>query len=79
MHHDFFIYSSVDGHLGCLHVLSIINSAAINTEVPVSFSNMVFSGLCSVVGLLGHITLDINHNKILVDPPPREMEIKINK
>ena len=26
-----FIYSSVDEHLGCFHVLAIINSAAINT------------------------------------------------
>ena len=27
----FFIYSSVNGHLGCFHVLSIMNSAAMNT------------------------------------------------
>ena len=26
----FFIYSSVNGHLGCFHVLSIMNSAAMN-------------------------------------------------
>ena len=27
MYHSFLIYSSADGHLGCFHVLAIINSA----------------------------------------------------
>ena len=30
MYHIFFIHSSVDGHLGCLHVLTIVNSAAVS-------------------------------------------------
>ena len=30
MYHIFFIYSSVTGHLGCFHVLAIVNSAAVN-------------------------------------------------
>ena len=30
MSHIFFIYSSVDGHLGCFHVLAIVNRAAMN-------------------------------------------------
>ena len=33
----FFIYSSVNGHLSCFHVLAIMNSAAMNVEVHVSF------------------------------------------
>ena len=32
-----FIHSSVDGHLGCFHVLGIVNSAAIITGIHISF------------------------------------------
>ena len=42
MYHIFFIHSSLDGHLGCLHVLAIVNSAAMNIEIHVSFSIVVF-------------------------------------
>ena len=43
IYHIFFIHSSVNGHLGCFHVLAIINSAAVNTRVPISFQITVFS------------------------------------
>ena len=53
MYHSFFIHSSVDGHLGCLHVLAIINSAAMNTEVHVSFSILVSSRYMPRRGIAG--------------------------
>ena len=36
MYHSFLIHSSTDGHLGCFHVLAIINSAVMNIVVHVS-------------------------------------------
>ena len=51
--HNFFIHSSVDGHLGCFHVLAIVNSAAMNIGVHVSFQTMVFSGCIPSSGIAG--------------------------
>ena len=52
MYHNF-IHSSVDGHLGCFHVLAIVNSAAMNTGVHVSFSILVSSGYMPRSGIAG--------------------------
>ena len=41
MYHSFLIHLSADGHLGCFHVLAIINSAVMNIEVHVSLSDLV--------------------------------------
>ena len=44
MYHIFFICSSVDGDLGCFHVLAIVNSAAANIEINTSFQITDFCG-----------------------------------
>ena len=53
MYHNFFIHSSVDGHLGCFHVLAIVNSAAKNNGIHVSFSILVSSGYMPRSGIAG--------------------------
>ena len=53
MCHIFFIHLSVDGHLGCFHVLAIVNRAAMNILVHDSFWIMVFSGYIPSSGIAG--------------------------
>ena len=43
MYHSFLIHLSADGHLGCFHVLAIINRAVMNIGVHVSLSDLVSS------------------------------------
>ena len=43
MHHIFFIHPSIDGHLGCFHILTIVNNASINVRVHIPFQISVFS------------------------------------
>ena len=53
IYHNFFIHSSVDGHLGCFHVLAIVNSAAMNSGIHVSFSILVSSRYMPRSGIAG--------------------------
>ena len=43
MYHSFLIHLSADEHLGCFHVLAIINSAVMNIGVHVFLSDLVSS------------------------------------
>uniref|UniRef100_A0A8D1SJY7 Uncharacterized protein n=1 Tax=Sus scrofa TaxID=9823 RepID=A0A8D1SJY7_PIG len=53
VYHIFLIQSSVHGHLGCFHVLAIVNSAAVNMGVHVSFLRKVLSGYMPMSGIAG--------------------------
>ena len=52
MRHNFFIRSSVEGYLGCFHVLAVVSSAAVNTGAHVSFE-IVFTGYVPSSGIAG--------------------------
>ena len=53
MHHNVFIHSCVDGHLGCFHVLAIVNSAAMNNGMHVSLPILVSSVYMPRNGIAG--------------------------
>ena len=53
MYHIFFTHSSVDGHLGCFHVLAIVNSAAMNIGGHINFQIMIFSRYMPKSGIAG--------------------------
>ena len=50
-----FIHSYVDGHLGCFCVLAVVNSAAINLGMYVSFRIIICLCICPGVELLDHM------------------------
>ena len=56
MYHNFFIHSSVNGHLGYFHVIAIVNSDEMNNGIHV-FHFLFPQGICLGVGLLAHMIL----------------------
>ena len=53
MFHIFFNHSSIKGHLGCFHILAIVNSATMSVGGHVPFQTMFFSGYISRSGIAG--------------------------
>ena len=53
MYYIFFIHFSVDRHLNYFHVLAIVNSAALNIRMHVSFWIIVMSGFLPRNGIAG--------------------------
>ena len=59
----FFIHSSVDGHLGCFHVLAIVNRAAMNIGAHGSFQIIILLGYMLRNGISGSYGINKNKNK----------------
>ena len=53
MNHNFFIHSTVEGHLGGLHVLTIVNSAVMKNGIHFYFSILVSSQYMPRSGIAG--------------------------
>ena len=58
MYHSFPIHLSADGHLGCFHVLAMINSAAMNIGVHVPLSDLVSSVCMPRSGIMRWMKLE---------------------
>ena len=66
VYHILFISSSVSGYLGCFHGLTIVSSAAVNTEVHVSFQTMLFSVYMPRSGIAGSYSSSVFSGIFLV-------------
>ena len=68
-YHIIFIHSSVEGHLGCFHFLTIVISAVMNIGVHVSFliKIFIFLDICPGVKLLDYMLLLLCSHSVVSD------------
>ena len=77
MYHSFLIHSSADGHLGCFHVLAMINSAVMNTGVHVSLQIWFPWCVCPAVGSLVFLAGKCHGQSSLRGCSPRSVKSQI--
>ena len=79
MSHSFFIHSSVGERLGCVHVLAVVNSAAVNTGEHVSFSVVVFSGYMVEKEMVTHCSILARQFPWTQEPEPGGLQFMVSQ
>ena len=77
MDHIFFIHSSVNGHLGCLHVLAFVNNAEWYSIVYMDHIFFIHSSVNGHLGCL-HVLAFVNNAAVNIGVHVPEKRISLN-